>query len=69
MSCHGKAMHDLGERLPFTTEHFLELVERERRDFEQLMDIIQDRPNDYSRFMVDALIRFSIYLRTWALRN
>jgi hypothetical protein len=41
MSCHGKAMHDLGERLPFTPDHFLALVERERQEFEQLMDIIQ----------------------------
>jgi hypothetical protein len=62
-------MHDLSECLPFTPAHFLALVERERQEFEQLMDIIQDRPNDLDPFVVDALIRFSIYLRTWGLRN
>jgi hypothetical protein len=69
VSCRGKTIHDFGERLPFTAAHFLALVERERQEFEQLMDIIRDRPNDHGRFVVDALIRFSIYLRTWGLRN
>ena len=62
-------MRDLGECLPFTPADFLALVKRERQEFEQLMDIIQDRPNDLDPFVVDALIRFSIYLRTWGLRN
>ena len=47
-------MRDLGECLPFTPADFLALVKRERQEFEQLMDIIQDRPNDLDPFVVDA---------------
>jgi hypothetical protein len=69
VTCPGKASYAPGECLAFTPKHFLTLVERERQEFEQLMDMIHERPSDHNRFVVDALIRFTIYLRTWELRN
>ena len=63
-------MHALDEYLSFTPEHFLALVEREQQEFEQLMDMIQDRHQcDRNHVAVNALPRFTLYLRTWELRN